>query len=312
MKKTLKLALLLCLTALMMLLTASCGQLLGNLSGDRETTPAETTPENSFCSHSETQYIPAVERTCTQDGTTEGMKCLLCGEHLWAQCLIPAGHTEVIDERVEPTCTQTGLTEGSHCSMCGEVLIAQTEIPAKGHHYVLEIGDPREATVTLKYACDKDNCEDFYTEEITPVDFTITRENRQIIDSNLIEYRDPELVDGYVPLLEWQVATVTIPAVFLFFYVWYRVVAIDDEAFEQIIPHEVIIPITVTTIGDYIFWWWMSSGMTVIKFAGTMEQWEAIVQDSKWNYVGESVAPIEVQCSDGGFGYKDGISNRPQ
>ena len=36
----------------------------------------------------------------------------------------------------------------------------------------------------------------------------------QIIDSNLIEYRDPELVDGYGPLLEWHVATVTIPAVF--------------------------------------------------------------------------------------------------
>ena len=246
MKKTLKIATLFCLVAMVMLLMASCDQFFGNLSGDKE-----TTLENNSCPHSKTEYIPKVEPTCTQEGITEGCVCLLCGESLWPQEILPPRHTNVIDERVAPTCTQTGLTEGRHCSACGEVFVEQTEIPAKGHNYVREIGDPTQETVILTYSCEK--CDDFYIEEISPVDFTITRENRQKI-GNLIEYKELEFDENGLPIIwDQDVGELIIPGVFEYEDVWYRVVAIEADAFAQIFFDNLVIPDSVTTIGNSAF-----------------------------------------------------------
>lgn len=80
------------------------------------------------------EEIPEVEPTCTQEGSTAGTRCTVCGEVLSSSEVIPAlGHQEVEDEAVDATCTQEGKTAGSHCAVCGEVLTPQEIIPALGH-----------------------------------------------------------------------------------------------------------------------------------------------------------------------------------
>ena len=82
------------------------------------------------------EVIPAVAPTCTEPGLTEGMRCSVCHDIIVAQEFIaPFGHNAVIDNGVAPTCTTTGFTEGKHCSVCNEVLVAQTIIKANGHTY---------------------------------------------------------------------------------------------------------------------------------------------------------------------------------
>ena len=96
------------------------------------------------CQHTNKETIPAVEATCTTDGSTAGEKCADCGEVLTAPTTInKTGHTEVTDDAVEATCTTDGKTEGKHCSVCSEVLVAQTTIAAKGHtETALQAVDP--------------------------------------------------------------------------------------------------------------------------------------------------------------------------
>ena len=82
------------------------------------------------------QVIPAVESTCTENGLTEGVKCLDCGEVFVAQQETPLkAHTEQIIPGVESTCTSTGLTEGKKCSVCDTIIVAQQTIPEIAHTY---------------------------------------------------------------------------------------------------------------------------------------------------------------------------------
>ena len=80
--------------------------------------------------------VAEVPATCTEDGTSAGSVCSVCG-HVISGCeeISAQGHTEVKDPAKAPTCTEDGLTEGSHCSACGEVLTAQEKVPAIGHNY---------------------------------------------------------------------------------------------------------------------------------------------------------------------------------
>lgn len=74
--------------------------------------------------------------TCTEGGTSDGVKCSSCGEILLEQENVgPLGHTEEIVAGTEPTCTESGLSEGKKCSVCDFVFIEQTVVDALGHSF---------------------------------------------------------------------------------------------------------------------------------------------------------------------------------
>ena len=78
-------------------------------------------PENH--QHTQTKTTAAKDPTCTVDGKSESIQCLLCREYLKSAVTIPAtGHTEgdwIID--VEPTANQVG-SRHTECSVCGETV----------------------------------------------------------------------------------------------------------------------------------------------------------------------------------------------
>ena len=72
--------------------------------------------------------------TCTAEGYTT-YTCTACGDSYVGDRVEAKGHVAVRDDAVGATCTGSGLTEGSHCLICGEVIVAQEVIPATGHSY---------------------------------------------------------------------------------------------------------------------------------------------------------------------------------
>ncbi|MBQ4228007.1 MAG: hypothetical protein II697_07350 [Clostridia bacterium] len=80
---------------------------------------------------------PALEPNCTQDGSSEDVRCSVCGLVLKEGQILPAlGHDVVTLEAREVSCTEDGLTQGSVCARCGEVFVAQVVTPALGHEPV--------------------------------------------------------------------------------------------------------------------------------------------------------------------------------
>lgn len=108
MKKTLTLALLLCLA----LLLTGCA-----------------------CKHEQTELRDAIEATCTQDGYTGDTYCLDCEKVVTEGEAIPAtGHTEgELTGTTDPTCVTDGYTGDILCTVCNEVLSQGEAIPATGH-----------------------------------------------------------------------------------------------------------------------------------------------------------------------------------
>ncbi len=162
----------------------------------------------------------AIEPTCTEAGKTEGKHCSVCHEVLVAQEEIAAlGHTEVVDEEVAPTCAATGRTAGKHCSVCGEIIVAQEEIAALGHTYVNEIctrcGE-HEPTKELKYLLNEDRAS--YT--------VVGIENEN------------DITEVYIPSV----------------YKGKPVTSIGKKAFSASNLTSIIIPNSVTSIGEYVFY----------------------------------------------------------
>lgn len=311
MKKTIKIVVLFCLLTVVVLSMASC-ELLNKLLGKDEpaettpevTTPEETTPEVTTPEphvHTE-EPIDGYAATCTEDGLSDGVRCADCEEILVAQAVIPAvghietiregraptctedgltdglycwecwetfveqdaipatGHTEVIDAAVEPTCTETGLTEGKHCSECGEILIAQTELSENGHSYTSVVTAPTATENGLtEYTCS--GCGDSYTEEIVPVDFTITSSNREKIGFS---------VQGGAHLV--------IPATFEDNGAWYRVVAIEEQAFNYFGYKAITIPSSIKSIAGNAF---PSNNPNLNVYISDLASWCAIAFENE-------------------------------
>ena len=160
MKKTIKFALLVCLTLLVCaLMFTACDS--GNepqtpsITTDESTTEDSTTdgetdgttePETEAHVHSFGEWTTVKESTCTAKGEQE--RTCSCGEKE-KQNIDMVAHSEVADEAIKPTCTETGLTEGKHCSVCNEVLVAQETVASLGHTpgTAATCTDPQNCTV---------------------------------------------------------------------------------------------------------------------------------------------------------------------
>ena len=73
------------------------------------------------------------EETCTADGSLT-YTCSVCG-NVSTVTVSALGHELETVPGKAATCTENGLTDGERCLRCGETLIAQTEITAPGHSY---------------------------------------------------------------------------------------------------------------------------------------------------------------------------------
>ena len=171
--------------------------------------------------------------TCTETGLTEGKHCSVCSTVLIKQETIDAlGHIEVTDKAKAPTCTETGLTEGKHCSVCSSVLVAQ-EIVSARHTYTSSITPPTSTENGVAvHVCTV--CEYSYSEDLIPVDFEVTADNRSKI--------------GYTGTTG---ENLVIPALFQDGDAWYRVISIGDYAFRNCTSlASITIPDSVTSISD--------------------------------------------------------------
>ncbi len=64
----------------------------------------------------------AVEATCTEDGRTEGVTCLDCGDIVIKEEILPAtGHSFTAHVRVNPFCGISGTEAYWSCSLCGKL-----------------------------------------------------------------------------------------------------------------------------------------------------------------------------------------------
>lgn len=80
------------------------------------------------------EIIPAAKPTCTEEGMSEGIVCIICGEFIIEPEVLPlVPHEEVVIPRVEPTCTEEGMSEAKVCTVCGEFTVEPEMLPVVAH-----------------------------------------------------------------------------------------------------------------------------------------------------------------------------------
>ena len=200
------------------------------------------------CAHKDVLIVSGYEATCSRTGLTEGSQCKKCGEILVAQTAIPTKpHTETIDAAVEPTCTTIGLTEGKHCLYCETVIVQQEVIPTVEHVY------------NTTYSFDNS----FHWYSCTSCDAIKDKTEHQLADDGMCTVCDQPIgaTDGiiydvsydgtYAIVVDYQGTAASIKIAES--YNGLPVTKIEDNAFKSKSITSVIIPDTVTIIGDYAF-----------------------------------------------------------
>ena len=85
------------------------------------------------------EVIAAVEATCVKNGSSEGKKCMDCGEWVEAPKVEAAkAHTLVEVKGYAATCTEEGLSDGKLCTTCEQMIIPQEVIAPLGHNMVTD------------------------------------------------------------------------------------------------------------------------------------------------------------------------------
>ena len=87
--------------------------------------------ETSPLGHDTSKVTINKESTCTSYGE-EQHSCVRC-EYYELTVLPLAGHTEATDPKVDPTCTTNGHTEGIFCMVCRVVIVPTSVIDPLGH-----------------------------------------------------------------------------------------------------------------------------------------------------------------------------------
>ena len=324
MKKTIKLALFVCLILLVSALMLTACNMDIPADNNQQTTPnnnEQTTPAETPVPHVHTIVIDAaIPPTCAETGLTEGKHCSVCGEVIKSQEYIkPFGHTEIIDKAVAPTCTEAGLAEGKHCSVCGDILVAQEIVKAPGHSEIID--EAVAATCTASGKTEGKHCdvcgEILVAQEIIPANGhasevaaitppTATQNGSTTYTCSVCSYTYTKaIVPTNFAVTKYNRAMVgytgktgenlVIPATFENNGTWYRVTTIGDSAFYGCTElTSITIPNSVTSISDSAFQ--LCSRLTNITFEGTVDQWNAIPLSIDWIF---DIPATEVICSNG-------------
>ena len=167
--------------------------------------------------HSFGEWETVEPATCVDKG--EKVRYCDCGEMQTGVISATGEHNEVVDKAVAPTCTEAGLTEGKHCVVCNEIFLAQTVVQK------------------LEHTLDSDG--------------VCTLCDQPIISSEGIAYEKSEdgtyaMVVGY----DGTASKIRIADT----YEGLPVTHINEDAFSNEVITSVVIPDSVTFIGDYAFY----------------------------------------------------------
>ena len=280
---------------------------LGHNYVDGECANCGDIKENTECKHDNVEVLSAKASTCTENGLTEGKKCLDCGEILIAQtetAMLAHAFGDWATVK-EPTVTEEGLKERT-CA-CGEkdTVIVEKLIASEGLEYELN-EDGQGYTVTGIGTCtdtdivipaiynDKpvtaigfvafaaidsgsgDILPSYITSIVIPDSVVSIGEGAFAYCSNLISIVIPDSVTSigsYAFLVCTGLTSIVIPD---------SVTSIGDYAFENCTGLTSIeIPDSVTSIGFGAFYG--CTGLKNVYYTGSEAEWAKIsIDSSNW------------------------------
>ncbi|MBQ7653063.1 MAG: TIR domain-containing protein [Clostridia bacterium] len=100
---------------------------------------AKETEDVAALDHNYTTAVTAP--TCTEQGYTT-YTCIRCGDSYKSNYVNATGHTPIEIAAVAATCTEDGSTAGSKCKVCGVILTATKTVNKLGHNYNSAITSP--------------------------------------------------------------------------------------------------------------------------------------------------------------------------
>ena len=282
MKRTFKIALLLCLISLVSVLTLTACDITDIFAKDPQESTSETTTSDKTApeetpQHIWSEWIVIKEAKCEENGLLQRY-CTECN-YTESKPIDALGHTEVIAQAVAPTCTQNGWTEGKYCSTCNEVFVAQEIVNALGHTEVIDSAVAPTCTATgLTQGKHCSVCNEVFVAQETvdalghSYSYTLTITPPTATENGNALYTCSNCSDTYTEAIVPTDFTVTkenrviigftgeanenliIPAVFQHNGTWYRVTTIYNESFRSCTNlTSATIPDSVTTIGYYAF-----------------------------------------------------------
>ena len=225
--------------------------------------------------------LPATSPTCTAPGYTQGVRCCICGEVFTAQEAIPAlGHTEIMDAEIAPTCTEDGLTEGKHCDVCFQVLLEQQTVPALGHTEVVDAAS-KPTCMTNGYT-EGSHCsvcgEILVAQDVIYSTHVYEGDNCSLCGCTHEKYFTfTKYANGY-SLSTVSGASVPDELIFPSHYQGLPVLRIALVSQDNV--ERVVIPDTVTTLGERAFW--DTPALRSVEFSenSAMTSWGAYVFES--------------------------------